>query len=99
MINKLKHFSYHQLLLLKVFLANPGKTYTIKELTKLTQISGKSLGGVISSLSRSRFRGNSLIEPFGRATDGSGLRWKLNKLAIETEPAKKEVRRLLTTYA
>lgn len=99
MFNKLKHFSYQQLLLVKFFLSNPGKVSTIKEMSKATQLTGKSLGGVLSSLSRTTIKGVPFIEAYGKATDGSGLRWKLNKSTVDPELVKKEVRRLLTTYA
>lgn len=98
MLHKLAHFSFYQLVLLRYLLKNAGKTVTVKEISKHTMLEDKSLGGVLSSLSRTKYRGVSLLEPQGRAVDSSGLRWRLNTKAIEVEAAKKEVQRLLLTY-
>lgn len=98
MLNKIKRFSYNQLLVLQTFLKVKGKVITITELEKATKIKDKSLGGVISSLSRTHFRSIALIEPVGADISGSGLRWMLNDKLLEGFPAQKEVDRLLRLY-
>lgn len=85
-------------MLLAWFVQNLSKPGTVAELSKKTNISGKALGGVLSSLSRTKFRGLSLIEPWGRPIEGSGLRWKLNTHLNSLADAKKEINRLLATY-
>ena len=73
MENKIKRFSYNQLLVLSAFLKKAGAVTTIAYLQKTTHLAGKSLGGVISSLSRTRFRNASLIEPVGADNSGSDI--------------------------
>ncbi|OGV93829.1 hypothetical protein A3B57_01485 [Microgenomates group bacterium RIFCSPLOWO2_01_FULL_47_10] len=98
MENKIKRFSYNQLLVLSAFLKKAGAVTTIAYLQKTTHLAGKSLGGVISSLSRTRFRNASLIEPVGADNSGSGLRWLLNSRLLDVTRAKNEVTRLLKLY-
>lgn len=98
MNNRLSRLSYNQLVLLQYLMANSAKVLTIKQISKDTPLKSKVLGGVLSSLSRRRFRGISLIEPMGKARDGGGLRWRLNEKTLNLLEAKKEVRRLLSTY-
>ena len=98
MWSKLARLSYAQLVLLFWFVQHPNKPGTVAELSKQTKIKGKTLGGVLSSLSRTKYRGLSLIEPWGRAKSGSGLRWKLNSSLGSLVDAKKEVARLIAAY-
>lgn len=98
MWSKLSRLSYAQLVLLAWFVQHPDKPGTVDELSKKSKISGKALGGVLSSLSRTKYRGLSLIEPWGRPIKGSGLRWKLNPHLNSLVEAKKEVARLLAAY-
>lgn len=98
MINKLKRLSYFQLVLLQYFLKHEGEIVTVAQIERHTPLEDKSLGGVLSSLTRTRHQGERLIEPLGKAMDGPGLRWKLNTSIIEVEEARREVRRLLATY-
>lgn len=98
MWNKLSRLSFLQLRLLQWFLAHPDQYGTVESLSRQTKVRGKSLGGVISSLSRSKFRGLALIEPWGRPQRGTGLRWKLNSKLGGIAEAKKEVARLLAAY-
>lgn len=98
MWSRLARLSHAQLLLLYWFVQHPQKYATIVELSKQTKISGKALGGVLSSLSRSKFRGNALIEPWGRPVTGTGLRWKLSSHLSSLVEAKKEIARLLAAY-
>lgn len=98
MNNKLSRFSFNQLVLLQYLLAKVNEVLTVKQIAKNTPLRSKILGGVLSSLSRTKFRGVSLIEPLGQAQDGGGLRWRINTQVLDVNEAKKEVRRLLSTY-
>ncbi len=98
MWNKLARLSHSQLILLAWFVQNPDRLGTVSELSKKTKLRGKALGGVISSLARTKYRGLALIEPWGRPDKGSGLRWKINNRLGSLVEAKKEVARLLETY-
>ena len=69
-----------------------------QKLERKTKLHGKSLGGVISSLHRTKFRNIPLIEPVGMAKDGHGLRWVLNFRLLKLREVKKEVNRLVRTY-
>jgi len=98
MFKKIRRLSYNQLRVLRVFLEAGGKIVTVRQLEKKVKLKGKSLGGVISSLSRTRFRDISLIEPMGKDLKGLGLRWLLNERVINISQAKKEVNRMLRSY-
>ncbi len=98
MWSRLARLSHAQLRLLYWFVQHPQKYATIAELSKNTKVTGKALGGVLSSLARTKFRGLPLIEPWGRAEEGSGLRWKLNNKIESLIETKKELARLLATY-
>jgi len=98
MQNKLRRLSYNQLVVLLSFLRLKSGVATIETLEKHTKLKGKSLGGVISSLTRTKFRNISLIEPVGKPIEGRGLRWVLNERLLNISSAKKEVERLLNTY-
>lgn len=98
MLRRLSRLSFFQLVLLRYFLKNFDKVLTIKEMEKHTLLEDKSLGGVLSSLARTKYRGEGLIEPLGRAVDSPGLRWRLNTKVIDVEAASKEIQRLLVTY-
>jgi len=98
MNNKIKRLSFNQLRVLKVFLVSGDKILTVGELERKADIKGKSLGGVLSALSRNQFRGLSLIEPVGGPKEGSGLRWQLNQKSLDIKQAKLTVEQLLKTY-
>jgi hypothetical protein len=98
MNNKLRRLSYNQLVVLGSFLSASKKVLEVKVLEGKSGLKGKSLGGVLSSLARTKFRGVSLIEPVGRALDGQGLRWQLNDNILDVNKAKEEVSSLLKTY-
>lgn len=98
MNNKLARFSFNQLVLLQYMLTHASGVLTVRQIAHDTPLHSKILGGVLSSLSRTKFRGISLIEPLGKAQDGGGLRWRLNSKIIDMAEARKEVRRLLATY-
>lgn len=98
MQGKLRRLSYNQLLVLGVFLSGSEKVWNVKNLERKSGLKGKSLGGVLSALTRTKFRGIRLIEPLGRSRDGTGLRWRLQKKSLNVAEAKKEVSSLLKTY-
>ena len=98
MHEKLRRLSYNQLDVMLVFLVAKDKVVTVKKLEKETKLKGKSLGGVLSALSRTKFRNISLIEPVGRSRDGQGLRWQLNQRFSDISKSKQEVSKLLKTY-
>lgn len=97
MNTKLARLSYNQLKLLS-YLISRSKAVTIDDIERGTLLKGKALGGVLSSLSRTYYRGEAMIVPQGRAVDGGGLRWLLNRHAVEPNKAKEEVHRLLASY-
>lgn len=68
------------------------------EITEKTAIKGESLGGLISSFVRTKYRGQSLIQPWGRDRNGIGMRWKINPKAINLELAQREVNMLLKEH-
>ncbi len=98
MRNKIKRFTKNQLIVFLAFLRQADKVVTVHQLEKTTGLHGKSLGGVISSLSRTKFRNVPLIEPMGASLDGSGLRWLLNSRLIEIGEVIGEVNRLINLY-
>jgi hypothetical protein len=98
MNNKLKRLSYYQLLVLGCFLSAKKRVLEVKFLEGKSGLMGKSLGGVLSALSRTKFRGISLIEPVGRAMNGQGLRWQMNTNILDITKAKEEVGKLLKSY-
>lgn len=98
MWSRISRLSRAQLVLLLWFVQHPDSYGSVATLSKATKLSGKGLGGVISSLSRSNYRGEPLILPWGRAVKGSGLRWRLNSKLNSLKDAKGEVERLLLTY-
>jgi len=95
---KIARLTYNQLELLAFFLKKPEAVLTVAEMEQATALKQKTLGGVLSSLSRTKFRDNSLIQPMGRAKNGVGLRWVLNKDIIDVYRAQLEVKRLLASY-
>ena len=98
MNNKLRRLSHNQLVVLGVFLSGKKRVLTVKILESGSGLKGKSLGGVLSALTRTKFREISLIEPVGRALDGQGLRWQLNDRVLDISKAKEEVSKLLKSY-
>lgn len=98
MQNKLLRLSFNQLILLQYFLSKPGKVVTIPELERKTKLTGRSLGGILSSLSRTKFRDRSLLVPAGKSKDGIGLRWMLNLETIDVAEARETVAKLLASY-
>ena len=78
--------------------AKQNKIFNVKYLEKESGLKGKSLGGVLSALSRTRFRGIPIIEPLGGSRDGVGLRWQLQEKILDVTQAQKQVNQLLKTY-
>ena len=75
-----------------------GKVVTLKELEDKTKLQGKSLGGVISSLTRTKFRSIPLIDPMGQDSSSSGLRWILNDHLLDVSKAISTINRLINLY-
>lgn len=98
MWSKVSRLSYAQLVLLSWFLEHPEEYGSVESLSRSSKLKGKSLGGVLSSLARNKYRGLSLIEPWGRATSGTGLRWKLNPKIGMTKQIKAEVSKVIKAY-
>lgn len=98
MRRRIAFFSREQLLLLELLLTNSERAMGVSEISRKIKFRGESLGGLISSLARNKFRGQSLIEPWGRDGGGVGMRWRVNAKAIEIGVAKGEVKRLLGGY-
>jgi hypothetical protein len=98
MKQKIKRFSYNQLCVLAIFLAHAQTVLTLAELERGTGLRGKSLGGVLSALSRTTFRSVPLIEPAGTSGVGKGLRWVLNASLLNLDEARTETHRLLKLY-
>lgn len=83
---------------MQVFLNAAQRVVTLSELEKKTELKGKSLGGVISSLSRTRIKEVSLIEPAGKDNETTGLRWMLNSQLIDVPETKKQIIKLLQYF-
>ncbi|MCC6710954.1 MAG: hypothetical protein IT416_01220 [Candidatus Pacebacteria bacterium] len=98
MRRKILFFSHAQLTLLDLFLDNKKRALGVTEITEKTAIKGESLGGLISSFVRTKYRGQSLIQPWGRDRNGIGMRWKINPKAINLELAQREVNMLLKEH-
>jgi hypothetical protein len=74
--------SLSQLKALEVLVLDKDGIIEAGDTSKKVGLKGKSLGGVFSSLSRQKIKGESLVVPRGRAKEGRGLRWKLNEKVI-----------------
>lgn len=91
--------SRNQLLLLSILLKDEKKAWGVTEIEKTYPLKTCALGGVLSSLSRTNFRGQYLILPYGRdEAGGVGLRWKVNNKAMNASKARKEVDELLSSF-
>ena len=95
--SSLSRMSKNQLLIMRYLLGRPEVIVTTRDIAKKTGIVEKSLGGVLSALSRKVVKNEHLIDVMGR--DGVyGLRWKLNSKAITVVLADKQVRSLILSY-
>jgi len=81
-----------------VLLNAAGRPVTVDQLERKTRIKGKPLGALLSSLSRTRFKNQSLIAPAGKSQTSTGLRWFLNKNILNLKTTKTQVNQLLKTY-
>lgn len=93
--SKLHRLSYNQLKALSAIAKAPNCTLSSNAASVVVGLTGKSLGGVYSSLSRQSFRKQPLILPWGRSRSGRGLRWKLNEDVISGNDLLEVVNRLL----
>ena len=98
MKRKIAFFSLEQLQLLALLLEHGERPLGIQEISHKLKFKGESLGGLISSLTRNKFRGEPLIEPWGRDKGSVGMRWRFNSRSIEANIAKDEVNRLIAGY-
>lgn len=94
---ELSRMSKNQLLVLRAMIGKPEAIMTTRELAKKTGVVEKQLGGVLSSLTRKRLAGRSMLEIMGR--DGTaGLRFRLNSKAVTVVLAEKQVKVLIASY-
>lgn len=94
---ELSRMSKKQLLVLRAMLAKPEVIMTTRELAKKTGVVEKQLGGVLSSLTRKRLAGMSLVDIMGR-DNTAGLRFRLNSKAVTVVLAEKQVKALIVSY-
>jgi len=92
---KVRRLSLNQLRALQLLCQSPHGLISSTASGKKIGVSGKSLGGVFSSLSRQRIANQPLILPFGRSETGRGLRWRLNDRLISRQKLKRTVEELL----
>jgi len=71
--------SLNQLRVLRALMMSKSGVVEAGDVSKKLGLEGKAMGGVFSSLSRQKIGGQSLVMPYGRSTDGRGLRWRLNE--------------------
>jgi hypothetical protein len=90
--------TYNQLKVIKFFVGHPKEIHPTELIAKKTLITSKSLGGVLSALSRTDHAGEALIIPLGRDRASRTLRWKLNTRLVNPVLAESEIKRLLSTY-
>ena len=82
---RIRRLSRNQLKILSFLANSSGGAVSSVVVGKKLGLVGKPLGGVFSSLSRQEILGQSLIIPFGRGSEGRGLRWKLNEDLISVK--------------
>jgi hypothetical protein len=87
--------SFNQLKILDALLQTPSSPVSVTQIASKTNLKGKALGAVLSSLSRLK---PSIIIPAGKARDGGGLRWQANDQVIDVSKAKISVNQLLKSY-
>jgi hypothetical protein len=85
---KVRRLSVNQLKALLVLASDKNGVATSDLVGDKLGFKGKSLGGLLSSLSRQNVVGKSLIYPLGRSISGRGLRWKLNSEIVSVEELK-----------
>lgn len=92
---KIRRLSVSQLKALSILVKSPHGLVSSTAAGEKIGITGKSLGGVFSSLSRQKIGKQSLVVPFGRDSSGRGLRWKLNTDLVSVKKLKVIVTELL----
>jgi len=92
---RVHRLSYNQLKVLELLCKNKSGLLSSSASASDLGLTGKSLGGVFSSLSRQIIGGKPLVRPFGRGRQGRGLRWKLNTDLIEIAKLKRIVAEIL----
>lgn len=96
MLPDFAHFSFNQLKVLKVLIDSSQTPVSVAQISQKTNLKGKSLGAVLSSLSRNK---TPLIRPAGKALSGGGLRWQINTQLIDPLKTLTTVKQILSTYA
>ena len=94
MLPDFARFSFNQLQVLQVLLNSPQTPVSVAQIAKKTNLKGKALGAVLSSLVRIN---SPLIQPAGKAISGGGLRWLIDR-QIDLSKARQSVNQTLTTY-
>ncbi len=93
--SRLHRLSVNQLRALKEIAEAPNGVISSTQSGDKIGLTGKSLGGVFSSLARQSVRKQSLILPWGKSEDGRGLRWKLNDSIVSASEVLEVINRLL----
>lgn len=94
---KVCRMSKNQLLVLRAMLPKASSIMTTREIARKTGVVEKSLGGVLSAMSRKREGGMCLLELLGK-DDSKGMRFRVNSKAITVVLADKQVRSLLASF-
>lgn len=97
-VSRLRRLSKNQLQALKILAQSKRGVVSSYLVGQKLGLQGKSLGGLFSSLSRIRIKGEPLILPAGRSEKGVGLRWLLNPELVNKKEVLKEVESLLFYY-
>lgn len=96
--HKIRSLSHNQLKALSLLGQAEGGLASSSSTGIQIGITGKSLGGVFSSLCRQIVFDQALIIPFGRGEVGRGLRWKVNERLISVRELNRLVKEVLGTY-
>ena len=92
---KLHRLSLGQLKALRLVAQSKGGVVSSAAVGKKIGIRGKALGGLFSSLARQKIDKKPLILAWGRAPDGPGLRWRLNRELISRQELLKIINPIL----
>lgn len=92
---KIHRLTLNQLYALKEIARAPKGIISSTQSADRIGVTGKSLGGVFSSLSRQTVRKEPLIIPWGMTENSRGLRWKLNEKVISRNELLEVINRLL----
>lgn len=84
---KINNWPSESLRIFSLFLEEPNKILTYEDIAnrlglnpdKLSDIEGKSIGGILSTLKRNKFNGEPFIISLGRLLGERRLQWRLNR--------------------